>query len=230
MSKLVLLVWLRLVWCVYSNRKVLRNKAVERNWCVALLSLSKVHQLLQLLISKSKVRHSSTVNTVCVDDGKDRERKRAVLYLNLWCCTYMAPEPPGSICSLTFNDIHIQIFHIQSHTQLLEGTKTRARVPARTINNSLAEGGKKQKQSFFPATRIDNDKSTSSHLSSVEIGVEASFPFLSHLAVCVMFICSYTVSALLPDSRAAPKLGACISREDALLAAERLNVKGVCAL
>lgn len=54
--------------------------------------------------------------------------------------------------------------------------------------------------------------------------------FLSHLAVCVMFICSYTVSALLPDSRAAPKQGAYISREGALLPAQWLNVKGVYVL
>ncbi len=67
-------------------------------------------------------------------------------------------------------------------------------------------------------------------MSSVEIGVEASFPFLSHLAVCVMFICSYTVSALLPDSRAIPKQGAYISREGALLPAQRLNVEGVYVL
>lgn len=63
-------------------------------------------------------------------------------------------------------------------------------------------------------------------MSPVEIGVEASFLFLSHLAVCVMFICSYTVCALLPDSRAAPKQGAYISRGGALLAASTLNVKG----
>lgn len=64
------------------------------------------------------------------------------------------------------------------------------------------------KQKLPLATRIDDDKSTSSHLSFGEIGAEASFLFLSYQAVCVMFICSYTKSALLPDSRVAPKQGA----------------------
>lgn len=91
---------------------------------------------------------------------------------------------------------------------------------AQTINISLAEGGKKTIAKPLPATRIDNDKSTSSHLSFVEIGVEASFVFLSHLTVCVMLLCSYTVSALLCDSQETPKQGAYISREGALLAAQ----------
>lgn len=42
-----------------------------------------------------------------------------------------------------------------------------------------------------------------------------------------MFICSYTVSALLPDSWAAPKEEAYISRKGALLRVQRLNVKGM---
>lgn len=78
-----------------------------------------------------------------------------------------------------------------------------------TKNIRPAEGGKKK---LLSAARIDNDKSTSSHLSFVEIGVEASVPFLSHLTVCVMFICSYTVSALLHDSQETPKQGAYISK------------------
>lgn len=48
-------------------------------------------------------------------------------------------------------------------------------------------------------------------MSFVEIGVEASVPFLSHLTVGVMFICSYTVSALLHDSQETPRQGAYIS-------------------
>lgn len=39
----------------------------------------------------------------------------------------------------------------------------------------------------------------------MEIGVEASFLFLSHLAVCVMFICGSAVSALLHDSQETPE-------------------------
>lgn len=133
----------------------------------------------------------------------------------------------------------MKIFHIQSLTRLFcrkkkpqTKLKRACDVSEQTINNSLAEGRgeEKTKAKLLPATRINNDKSTSSHLSSVEIGVEASFPFLSHLAVCVMFICSYTVSALLLDSWAAPKEEASISRKSALLWAQRCNVKGMCML
>lgn len=54
---------------------------------------------------------------------------------------------------------------------------------------------RKNKGKASLATQNNDDKPTSSHLSSVtKIGVEASFPVLSHLAVCVMFICSWIQS------------------------------------
>lgn len=74
---------------------------------------------------------------------------------------------------------------------------------------------KKINKSELPsATRINGgDKSTSSRLSFVEIGVEASFLFLSRDTVCVMFLCSSAVSTLLSDSQETPEQRADISGE-----------------
>lgn len=66
-------------------------------------------------------------------------RERGVYGIWTYVIPTCLPKLPGDIRSLTFNAI--KIFHIQSHTQ----TKT----SAQTINTGLAEGGKKQKQSFF---------------------------------------------------------------------------------
>ena len=63
------------------------------------------HLFIQLLISKYKVRHLSTVHSMCRKDWREVS-EHVMLYLHGRTAT--------CICSLTFNDVHIKIFHIQS--------------------------------------------------------------------------------------------------------------------
>lgn len=51
----------------------------------------------------------------CVNDCKDGKKKGR--------CTDMASKPPGNNRLLTFNDIDIKVFHIQSYMQLFGRNK-----------------------------------------------------------------------------------------------------------